>query len=93
MPMAMADTSSCGLTDMSAVSRATPKVSLRSALTDSAMPRATKAPAATPRSDPAMPITALSPRNNHWIWPRVAPSARRMAISDRRSVTATPKAL
>ncbi len=51
-------------------------------------PRAIKTPSTSPAIDPSSPMAALSPRKSHRICPRVAPSARRMPISERRCVTA-----
>ena len=50
-------------------------------------------PNSTPTQVPASPAIALSARNSVRIWPRVAPSARRIPISARRSVTAIAKVL
>jgi hypothetical protein len=57
------------------------------------MARASSMPNATPTAVPARPLTALSARNSVRICPRVAPSARSMPISGRRSVTAIAKVL
>ena len=45
-------------------------------------------PSATPRAEPNAPASALSRKKSRWSWPRVAPRARRIPISDRRCVTA-----
>ena len=58
-----------------------------------ARPLAMSNPKPSPRSEAMKPVPQLSPMNSARIWPRVAPSARRMPISVRRCVTATAKVL
>ena len=67
--------------------------SIKSAVTPREGAREGEAQERLRRHEPIRPATALSPRNSVRIWPRVAPSARRIPISPRRCVTAMAKEL
>src|ERR1039458_4313495 len=87
-PTAAAVTSSQGRTSMWSAFAEAPITPSMNALVLAVSPCAINKPKPIPTAEPARPATALSPRNSARIWPRVAPSARRMPISARRCVTA-----